>query len=411
MDKKDGSYTFDVTMGSFDGAEACELVGIYLLSKLSEDLGITNVGLYRDDGLALLKNQNKRQTDQTRKKLVNIFKNAGFDIEIETNLKKVNFLDITFNLNNGTYCPYKKPNDKLNYINILSNHPPQVIKQLPTSISNRLSTNSSNEIIFNEAKSEYESALQKSGYKEKLKYTAKQPAKNNRKRNIIWFNPPFNKSVDTNIAQKFLQLIDKHFPRSNILHKVFNRNNLKVSYGTTENMKQIINKHNKKVISKEKKANETNCNCRKKDECKLDGKCMTTNTVYNATAEVTSQPEKHYIGITEGPWKYRHAVHQTSFKYKNYQARTRLTDYVWRMKDSQAEMPVIKWSIIKTAPAYNNISKRCLLCLNEKLCIIEHDDQENLLNKRSELVNKCPHMNKFLLKNYGKSESIPPDLT
>ena len=177
-----------------------------------------NVGVYRDDGLALLKNQNKRQTDQTRKNLVKIFKNAGFDIEIETNLKQVNFLDITFNLDNGTYYPYKKPKDKLMYINTLSNHPPQVIKQLPTSISYRLSTNSSNETIFNEAKTEYESALQKSGYKEKLKYTAKQPAKNKRKRNIIWFNPPFNKSLDTNIAQKFLQLIDKHFPRSNIIN-------------------------------------------------------------------------------------------------------------------------------------------------------------------------------------------------
>ena len=51
--KKDGSYTFDVTMGSFDGAEACGLVVIYLLSKLSEDLQITNVELYRDDGLKL----------------------------------------------------------------------------------------------------------------------------------------------------------------------------------------------------------------------------------------------------------------------------------------------------------------------------------------------------------------------
>ena len=110
-------------------------------------------------------------------------------------------------------------------------------------------------------------------------------------------------------------------------------------------MNQIINKHNKKVISKEKKDNVTKCNCRKKDECKLNVKCMITNTVYNATVETTSQPTKYYIGITEGPWKYRHAVHQTSFRYKDYKARTRLTDYVWRTKDFQAEMPNIKWSI------------------------------------------------------------------
>ena len=81
------------------------------------------------------------------------------------------------------------------------------------------------------------------------------------------------------------------------------------------------------------------------------------------------------------------------------------------MKENYLEMPRIKWSIIKTAPAYNNISRRCLLCLQEKVSIIEHVDQENLLNKRSELVNKCLHTNKFLLKNYVNSRYIPLDLT
>ena len=41
---------FDVTMGSFDGVETCELVGLFLLSQLTH-LDV-NVGLYRDDGLA-----------------------------------------------------------------------------------------------------------------------------------------------------------------------------------------------------------------------------------------------------------------------------------------------------------------------------------------------------------------------
>ena len=70
------------------------------------------------------------------------------------------------------------------------------------------------------------------------------------------------------------------------------------------------------------------------------------------------------------------------------------------MKENYVEMPRIKWSIIKTAPAYNNISKRCTLCLQEKLHIIEFPDQKNLLNRRSELVSKCRHTNKYLLKNF-----------
>ena len=408
--KKDGSNTFDVAVGSFDGAEVCELVGLDILSILITDFGAANIGLYRDDGLGILRNLNKRQTDQARKKITKIFKDIGFDIEIETNLKRVNFLDITFDLHSETYKPYKKPNDKLMYINTSSNHPPQVIKQLPDSLSKRLSNNSSNERTFNESTGEYESALKESGYKTKLKYIPQQAPKKNRQRKIVWFNPPFNQSVETNVAKKFLKLVDKHFPRTNSLHKVFNRNNLKVSYGTTENMKQIINKHNKKVLTKKENKKTDECNCRKKEECELNGNCMRTEVIYKATAATTINPEKTYIGITEGPWKYRHSVHKCSFRNKEYKARTALADYVWKMKENHGEMPVVKWTVIKNMPAYNNISRRCLLCLQEKLCIIEHEKQDHLLNKKSELVTKCRHANKFLLKNY-KAPSIPPDIT
>ena len=88
-----------------------------------------------------------------------IFKKAGFKIEIQTHLKIVNFLDVTFNLANGTYGPYKKANESLLYISTSSDHPPQVIKQISTSISERLSNNSSNKEIFNASKYEYETAL------------------------------------------------------------------------------------------------------------------------------------------------------------------------------------------------------------------------------------------------------------
>ena len=60
--------------------------------------------------------------------------------------------------------PYKKPNEKLLYISKSSNHPPQIIMQLPKIISDRLSRNSSNKEVFNTAKREYEEALKRSGY-------------------------------------------------------------------------------------------------------------------------------------------------------------------------------------------------------------------------------------------------------
>ena len=122
--KKNTDSCFDVTMGSYDGTEICELVGIYVLFLLANIIDRNNSGLYLDDGLILLRNVNRQNMDRIRKNVIKIFKQVGFKIKIRTNLKIVNFLDVTFNLTNGTYRPYKKPNDPLLYINTSSNHPP-----------------------------------------------------------------------------------------------------------------------------------------------------------------------------------------------------------------------------------------------------------------------------------------------
>ena len=95
-----------------------------------------------------------------RKNIIKSFKDSGFAIDVETTLKIVDFLDITFNLNNGTYRPYKKPNDLLLYINKSSNHPPQIINQLILLIDEHLPRNSSNEEVFNSSKYQYEKALE-----------------------------------------------------------------------------------------------------------------------------------------------------------------------------------------------------------------------------------------------------------
>ena len=66
MDKKDGSNSlFDVTMGSFDGAEICELVGLLILNHLRTRFGKGNIGLYRNDGLAIIKSKFARLLDKT----------------------------------------------------------------------------------------------------------------------------------------------------------------------------------------------------------------------------------------------------------------------------------------------------------------------------------------------------------
>ena len=154
-------------------------------------------------------------------------------MEGKTNLHIVYFLDVTFNLLDGTYKPYKKLNNQLLYVNTSSNHPPQIIKQLPTSISNLLSNNSSNKQVFEMSKGEHKKALRESRYKNlSLIYTDKKDMKQKRNcsRNIIWFNPT---NVFTNVAKRLLNLTGQHFPKSNKLHTIFNRNAVKDSFSFT----------------------------------------------------------------------------------------------------------------------------------------------------------------------------------
>ena len=95
-------------MGSYDGAEICELFGIYILTCLAIITKKSGCGIYRDDGLLTLPNVNGQQIYRTRKNIIKIFKDIGFSIDIETNSKVGDFLDIKFNRIYGTYKPYKK---------------------------------------------------------------------------------------------------------------------------------------------------------------------------------------------------------------------------------------------------------------------------------------------------------------
>ena len=66
--KKNTESCFDVTMCSFDCAEICKLVGIHILSSLSNKLDKQFTGLYRDDGLVLLTNTSKQKNRPNTKR-------------------------------------------------------------------------------------------------------------------------------------------------------------------------------------------------------------------------------------------------------------------------------------------------------------------------------------------------------
>ena len=181
--------------------------------------------------MLILRNVNAQQTDRIHKNIIKIFKDIAFAIDVETNLKIVYFLDITFNLNNGAYRPYKKPKESLLYLYKSSNHPPQVINQLPKIINEQLFRNCCNEEVFKSSKYQYEKTLRDIGYTDfKLMFnkTRNNQTLKSRQRNMTWFNPPFSRRDSRSIGKSFVQLLRHHFPPSNKLHKVFNKNTVEV---------------------------------------------------------------------------------------------------------------------------------------------------------------------------------------
>ena len=146
------------------------------------------------------------------------------------------------------------------------------------------------------------------------------------------------------------------------------------------------------------------CNCKNKNDHPLDSNCQTSDIIYQCIASTTVNPDKTYLGTAEGNFKKKHYNHKTSFKNREKANETTLPKYVWEVKDIYKETPSLKWSIVKSVQGYSNITKKCLLCLYEKLEIISYPNQEELLNKQSELISKCRHVNRYLLSNYKSND-------
>ena len=401
-EKRTSTSNFDVTMGSYDGAETCELVGCYLLSQLKQLPGI-EIGLYRDDGLAVL-NQTPREVERAKKEICQIFARNNLKITIEANKKVVNFLDVTLDLNTGKFKPYTKPLSTLLYVHSQSNHPPNIIRNIPAAINRRLSSISSDQAVFNEAAPQYQEALRKSGYMHKLEFKpppqGPPPQKRMRRRNVIWFNPPYNKNVKTNIGRAFISLINRSFPADHKLRKIFNRNTLKLSYGCMPNVKQLIDGHNKAIlknagIAQPRQDEEKKCNCRKKEECPLDGECLVNEVVYQATVK-TKDTKETYIGLTSNQFKARYRNHQMSFRHEKRRNETELSKHLWKLKEEGKDFTVA-WKIIAKAKPYTNLTKRCNLCITEKFFLLTKPHMATL-NKRNELISTCRHRRKFILR-------------
>ena len=430
---KNNLDNFDVSMGAYDSSQIADLIGIYILDTLSRIIELKYIGIYRDDGLIYIPDSNGPKTSNIEKKIIRAFRFLGFKIEIVSNLNIVNFLDISFNLPNNSYKPFCKDNLNPCYINVHSDHPKSIIKQIPNAINIRISRLCSNKHIFDANSRKYEEALGKSGFQKKLIYHDKPIASEpdsiannitnsnnsingnngsnyrrgnekskNRKRKILWFNPPFCNLSTIEIGRYFLKLIDKHFNNNNPLNKIFNRKTIKISYSCTNNISKIITNHNKKLINESlvstQNIDRVNCNCRIKDECPVNGFCNSEKVVYKATISTLENKTevKAYIGISAGKWKQRFYNHKHSFSNYKIRNQTALSSHYWDLKD-RGLTPIIKWEFIKTSSTPNGFKGRCNLCLDEKICILKYRPPSQLLNKRNELIFKCRHRNRFKL--------------
>ena len=220
--------------------------------------------------------------------MIKIFQTHSLKLEIKCNLKKVDYLDITFDLNTRSYRPYRKPNNDARYINVKSNHPPSILKQIPAAISKWISTNSSNKQIFQNAAPHYNNILKNSGHKEKIQFQQYEHPqtlpRRNRSRNIIWFNPSFSSNVETNVARKFLKLVKMHFSKY-------------------------------RYILRKDDTNKRTCNYHANNTFPLDGKCFSSNIVYSADVLIgKNQQGNKYFGICETEFKTKLGNHKNSFK-------------------------------------------------------------------------------------------------
>ena len=388
------STNFDVTMGSLDGAEISELIGLSMLNEVKNISGLNqcNNGLYRDDGLILLEKCPGPKRERIIKDLHKLFKSHGLKITIASTGQVADYLDVTLDLSDGTYKPYRKPNDNPVYINAESNHPPSILKHIPKMVERRLQSISCDENMFDKAKPLYEEALRRSGFRSTLTYSNDDPApKRRRKRKITWFNPPFCQSIETNISRRFLSLVDKHFTPDHQLRKIFNRNTLKVSPRCMPNIDSAIKSHNNQLLKSDRE-DKRSCNCRRNDTCPVEGKCLEEGIIYEATIK-SSSDEKKYVGLTEGTFKRRLYGHRQSFKNSGLRNATELSKHIWDLND-RGEKYELSWNIIDRASSYKGTSKSCRLCLLEKYHILTRED---LLNKRSELVSKCRHRRPYLV--------------
>ena len=153
----------------------------------------------------------------------------------------------------------------------------------------------------------------------------------------------------------------------------------------------IISSHNKKILRNSNKTYERECNCRIKENCPLEGKCLSKNIVYRAivTPEENNKKikEESYVGLTATKFKERLANHKAGEKHREKAKACKLSQHLWKLKDKNIKYK-IEWKIVCRATPFSVSTGICNLCINEKVTIL-YRPEICTLNERNELTSNC----------------------
>ena len=130
---------------------------------------------------------------------------------------------------------------------------------------------------------------------------------------------------------------------------------------------------------------------------------MTPKVTHRAdVSNEANNDQKFYFGLAETIFKERYNNHERNVKHIKYQYNAELTKYIWNLKNNSFKYN-IHWKVVDKVYG-NATSTMGKLCLREKLWIINQINDNNILNKKSELIKKCRHLNKLLLKQVKKKQ-------
>ena len=182
-------------------------------------------------------------------------------------------------------------------------------------------------------------------------------------------------------------LADKHVPCHHNYYKLFNRNNIELSYRCMPNMNNVIRKHNSKIINNPAPSTAKNCNCCLKTDCPIDGDFLSECLICKASVRTTAN--KYYYGTCENTFNERYNNQKCLFRNKPRDKNTESSKYIWELKERDINY-FINWNIAMKSQKYVCASRKCDLCICERL-LIAIVDPNVLLNKRDKLVLKCQH--------------------